>query len=194
MNKDKQTVIERFSQKGVFPPQMAFTLLIPLRNIFLSPKKLLSRLELKEDDTVLELGPGPGYFSSKIANKLTKGVLYLADIQQEMLDHAKRRLDKKGIKNVRYNLCDGNTLPYSDSFFDVIYMVTVLGEVQNKQTYVLEFKRLMKTGGTLSISEQAGDPDKLSQEEIIKLMDGSGFDLVNIFGTARNFTLNFKKK
>lgn len=38
-------------------------LLFPLRNIFLSPKKLIQRLELKEDHYVLEVGSGPGYFS-----------------------------------------------------------------------------------------------------------------------------------
>ena len=59
-------IIKNFGSKGVFPYQFAFTLLIPLRNIFLSPKKLISRLELKEDSIVLEIGPGPGYFSLKL--------------------------------------------------------------------------------------------------------------------------------
>jgi len=52
-----------FSGKGIFPHQWAFTLLFPLRKIFLSPKQLMERLELKENHIVMELRPGPGFFS-----------------------------------------------------------------------------------------------------------------------------------
>lgn len=38
-----------FAGKGVFPPQYAFTLLLPLRNLFLSPRKLIQRLHLADD-------------------------------------------------------------------------------------------------------------------------------------------------
>jgi ubiquinone/menaquinone biosynthesis C-methylase UbiE len=75
-------VIKKFASKGVFPHQFAFTLLLPLRNIFLSPKQLIDRLELEENFDVLEIGPGPGYFRLKIAQKLTKGKMVLTDIQQ----------------------------------------------------------------------------------------------------------------
>ena len=66
MENKKNSVIERFAKKGVFPYQFALTLLIPIRNIFLSPQKLIERLELKEGDNVLEVGAGPGYFSLKV--------------------------------------------------------------------------------------------------------------------------------
>lgn len=78
-----------FVTKGVFPHQWSFTLLFPLRNIFLSPKKLIQRLELKGKDKVLEVGPGLGYFSIPVARKIKNGKLYLADIQSEMLAYAK---------------------------------------------------------------------------------------------------------
>lgn len=186
-------VIKRFSQKGVFPHQMAFTLLIPLRNMFLSPKQLIERLELKDDSIVLEVGPGPGYFSVRVAKSLAKGKLYLADIQQEMLNYARKRLDKKGICNVEYSLCNGSTFPFSDSMFDLIYMVTVLGEIENKDTYISEFHRTLKDGGILSISEQTGDPDRLSPGEIDDLLTNKGFVFDKKYGTKRNYTLNYKK-
>ena len=84
----------------MFPPKYAFTLLIPFRNIFLSPKKLILRLDLKENHNVLEIGPGPGYFSTHVAKKLKHGGLLLLDIQQEMLDLSQKRLERMGIKNV----------------------------------------------------------------------------------------------
>ena len=185
--------IKKFAGKGVFPHQFAFTLLLPLRNIFLSPKQLIDRLELEENFNVLEIGPGPGYFSLKIAQKLTKGKMVLTDIQQEMLNYAKKRIDKKELKNVEYKLCNGTKLNFGNESFDRVFMVTVFGEVQNKEEYLREIHRILKRDEVLSISELAGDPDKMSLEELKDLVCANGFSLDKQFGSARNYTANFIK-
>lgn len=182
-----------FSGKGLFPPKYAFTLLIPLRNIFLSPKKLIERLNLKEDFAVLEIGPGPGYFSPKIAKVLIKGQLVLTDIQQKMLDFSRKRLEKRKIKNVEYKLGNGKTLDFENERFDRIFMITVIGEVVNKKEYINEIHRILKKDGILSISELAGDPDKLSTKELQNLVCPEGFKVKEQFGTERNYTMNFEK-
>ena len=183
-----------FSGKGVFPPRYAFTLLIPFRNIFLSPNQLLKRLDLREDHVILEIGPGPGYFSTHVAKRLTNGLLVLLDIQQEMLDYAKKRLDKKKVTNVDYRLTDGRCLDLEDSFFDRIFMVTVLGEVDNKDGYLEDIYRILKEDGILSISELAGDPDKLSLDEVQSLVSAHGFAVRDVFGGRFNYTVNFTKR
>ena len=194
MNKRSSSdLLTRFTNKGIFPYQFAFTLLIPARNIFLSPRQLISRLELKKDSHVLEVGPGPGYFSTRIAKVLTEGKLVLADIQQEMLDKARRRIQKKGFSNVDFYLCDGVKFQLPDESFDIIFLVTVIGEIENKDTYIKEFFRLLKKGGLLSISELKGDPDKMTITEIKELIKDSGFTFDRVFGNDNNFTINFKK-
>ena len=182
-----------FSGKGVFPPKYAFTLLLPLRNIFLSPKSLLKRLDLRDNHTVLEIGPGPGYFSVPVARQLRKGTLVLLDLQQEMLDMCRRRLEKRGIANVEYVCADGARLGFESKRFDCVFMVTVIGEVKNKDACLREIHRTLKEGGILSISELAGDPDKLSREVLQALVCPYGFKICGVFGTARNYTMNFRK-
>lgn len=182
-----------FSGKGVFPPKYAFTLLIPLRNIFLSPKKIIGRLNLKENFTVLEIGPGPGYFSPRIAKVLTRGKLILTDIQQEMLDYSRKRLEKRNITNVEYKLGNGKTLDFKNESFDRIFMITVIGEVDNKKEYLKEIYRILKEDGVLSISELGGDPDKLRTKELQDLVCPEGFKVKEVFGTERNYTMNFGK-
>jgi ubiquinone/menaquinone biosynthesis C-methylase UbiE len=191
---NKTSPVKSLTGKGLFPPEYAFTLLFPLRNIFISPQKLIDRLELREDSVVLEVGPGPGYFSAKVAQALPQGKLFLADIQKEMLDHAKKRLTRKKINNVEYHLCDVSSLPFGNDSFDAIFMVTVLGEIENRQKCITEFNRVLHKNGILSISEQAGDPDKLEAEEIKSLLQDSGFKFDKIYGTNRNFTINFRKE
>ena len=191
--KQKSDITKRFTSKGVFPYQYAFTLLIPLRNIFLSPRQLIKRLNLKDNINVLELGSGPGYFSAQIAKAIPNGHLALADIQQEMLDFAQKRLDKQGIKNVDYYLCDGNSFQFEDNSFDRIFMVTVIGEVENKTQYFQGFHRILKKEGILSISELAGDPDKMTIEEIKEFAHNHDFTFHELFGNEKNYTINFKK-
>ena len=182
------------SGKGVFPPKYAFTLLIPFRNIFLSPRKLIQRLDIKEDHNILEIGPGPGYFSTHIAKKLKRGRLVLLDIQQEMLDISKKRLDKRKITNVDYKLSDGNSFDLESNYFDRVFMVTVIGEVENKDKYLKEIYRILKDDGVLSISELAGDPDKISIDEIQSLVSVNSFEVIAAFGNKLNYTVNFRKK
>lgn len=180
--------------KGVFPPKYAFTLLFPLRNVFLSPKELIRRLDVKEEHQILEIGPGPGYFSTHIAKKLKRGRLVLLDIQQEMLDFSKKRLDKRKIANVDYKLTDGVRLDLESNVFDRVLMVTVIGEVGNKSNYIEEIHRILKKDGILSISELAGDPDKITIDELQSLVSAHGFEVYEVFGSKRNYTINFKKK
>lgn len=184
---------KNMARKGVFPYQFAFTLLIPIRNIFLSPKKLVQRLRLKDHHHVLEVGSGPGYFSAEVARAIPNGELTLTDIQPEMLDLARQRLARRKVFNTTYHLCNGFDFPFADNVFDCIFMVTVLGEVENKEEYIKEFWRMMRPQGILSISEQAGDPDKMSVEEIKALVSNFGFEFDGLYGRRNNFTINFYK-
>lgn len=194
MKKSKtDSPVRRVTGKGVFPYQYAFTLLIPLRNIFLSPKTLIKRLSLTPTSKVLEIGPGPGYFSAKIARSICNGKLYLYDIQKEMIDYARKRLSKRGIGNVQYSVADGCAFPFNDRMFDRIVMVTVFGEVDNKELYLKEIYRTLNDTGIVSVSETAGDPDRLTDREIIDLFKDHGFFLTQRYSGFGNVTLNFKK-
>ncbi len=51
--------------------------------------------------------------------------------------------------------------------------------------------RLLEDDGLLSISETAGDPDKLDQQELIALLATHGFTPVRQYGNRRNYTVNF---
>lgn len=187
-------IFRRLNTQAVYPHQLAFMLLIPLRNLVLSPQKLIERLELAPDQHILEVGCGPGYFSPTLARTVPQGWLTVADIQPKMLDYAKKRLQKYQITNADCYLCDGIKFDFPDQSFDRIVLVTVLGEVSRREEYLKEFNRLLKPSGLLCIAEAAGDPDKLSIEEINQLITANT-DLTpySNYGDLRNFTLNFKK-
>ena len=189
-----KTIWHGLTAKGaLFPHQLAFTLLIPLRNWALSPAELVRRLDLQPQQRILEVGCGPGYFSPALARAVPQGSLVLADIQPEMLAKARQRLEKRHITNAEYHLCSGSSFPFARGSFHRIVLVTVLGEVAEQAAYLAEFHRLLAPDGLLSISEAAGDADKLSRTELIQLLEQYGFSPVQQFGNDRNYTLNFGK-
>lgn len=185
--------LARLAGKGLYPPRLAWALLLPFRDLYLSPKVLAERLGLQENWRVLELGCGPGYFSPFIAKRLARGRLYLTDIQPEMVAKASRRLRRKGIHNAEVAHCDGKRLPYADGMFDAIYLVTVLGEVADQSLCAREMFRVLRPGGLVSVSEQGGDPDRMTLEEVEAVLSPAGFVLGRVYGKARTYTANFVK-
>lgn len=174
------------------PHTEARHLLNPLRGLILSPRKLARRLGLEPEYSVLEVGAGPGYYSVEIARRLTKGRLVLVDVQQEMLDMARERLEKAGLTNVEYWKADAGSLPADDASFDVVFLVAVLGEISDRSACLREAGRVLRPNGLLSLTEQLGDPDFISMPEILKLAANAGFKLCAKYGFRFNYTANFK--
>ena len=78
-------ILKQTFGRGMFPQKMSFALGLPLRNIVLSPRKLVARLAFSSTSHVLEVGPGSGFYSLEVARTLSNGYLELVDTQPRML-------------------------------------------------------------------------------------------------------------
>ena len=85
-----------------YPHQAAFFLNNPVRRAFSKPTRIVNSIRLTGSERVLEVGPGPGFYSVEIARRLTYGHLDLFDIQPEMLEKARRQLERAGFHNVGF--------------------------------------------------------------------------------------------
>jgi len=86
-----------------------------------------------------------------------------------MLELAALRLEKYGRANFSRVAGLAENLPFTDAVFDVVFMVTVLGEVPDRSAAISEAARVLRPGGRLSATEAAGDPDRLSGTELDEL-------------------------
>ncbi len=186
-------IFRRFGGKGTYPHELSFILDSPLRRLLLSPERLADRLHLAEDFWVLEVGAGPGYFSVEVARRLPAGRLILLDIQQEMLLKARRKIAKARLTNVDFVQANATCLPFGRGIVDVIFLVTVMGEVADPATCLCDSFRVLRSGGLLSITEQQGDPDALSLATVRSFAEKQGFELLEIHSKGKNFTANFRK-
>ncbi len=78
--------------RGTFPHEMSFILEWRWRNWLLSPEDLVKRLPLKKDSRVLEVGSGSGFYSVAVAKAIPEGKLELLDLQTEMLEKARLKI------------------------------------------------------------------------------------------------------
>lgn len=159
----------------------------------MSPKRLVKRLDLQPHFAVLEIGPGPGYFSIDAALSVPQGRLILVDVQQEMLDMARDRLQKRGLANVDYLRGDAVALPLESGSIDVAFLVAVLGEIPDPQAALREIRRVLRAEGTLSLTEHTlGDPHSLSTRDLARMTEEAGFRMVAQHGRWLSRTVAFR--
>lgn len=191
--KECRDVIKGYLGPGTYPYQLSFILGSALRRLVLSPEELAERLQLNEASWVLEVGPGPGYFSVEVARRLPHGHLELFDLQSEMLEKVRRKLETAGLLNVGFTQGDAINLPFCENEFDIVFLVAVLGEVSDPSACLQGIYRTLCPSGLLSITEQPGDPDFLPLPFVRALSEQQGFEFVESFGRRKNYTANFRK-
>lgn len=186
-----KSLFKRLTGEGIYPQEFAFLLDNPIRKIIISPKALAKRLHLKPQLNVLELGCGPGYFSAEVTRNIYDGNIFLFDIQFDMLNKCKAKLQREKIRNAHFVQGNATSLPFKNNYFDRIFLVTVLGEVTNPEQCIESIQRVIRMGGILSITEMKGDPDILTIEQVKDLVCGSGFKYLELYNTLKGYTLNF---
>jgi ubiquinone/menaquinone biosynthesis C-methylase UbiE len=142
---------------------------------FITRDRLREALAPRPGETVLEVGPGTGYYTLAIARSLLPGgVLDILDVQQEMLDHTMRRAGADALTNIRPRLGDAQALPYDDAAFDAAYLVTVLGEVRDQDAALRELRRVLKPNGRLVVGELFGDPHMVGEKTLRRRATAAG--------------------
>ena len=182
-----------FFGKGVYPAAHAGWLLHPLRRLIMPPRRMVQRLQLRPTDAILEIGPGPGWFSPDLARAAPQGRLTLFDIQPEMLDMAARRLRAASLSNFEPVAGDAQRLPFPPASFDLVFLVTVLGEIGDPAAAMREIARVLKSGGRVSITEQLGDPDHIPRAKLAQLAGEAALSIEASTGSPLLYTATLRK-
>jgi ubiquinone/menaquinone biosynthesis C-methylase UbiE len=165
-----------------------------------APHPLITRARLQEildprpGERVLEVGPGTGYYTLEVAERVTPdGRLDILDLQQEMLDHTMGRAAERGLSHVTPTLSDATALPYEDASFDAAYLVTVLGEIPDQEAALRELGRVLRPGGRLVVGELLGDPHYVRLAPLRLRAGGAGLSYAGRVGNAAGYFARFEK-
>ena len=110
--------------------------------------------QIKEGDTVLDLGSGAGN-DCFIARELTgeKGKVLGLDFTEEMVNKARINADKLGFNNVEFRKGDIEQMPIGGDSIDVVVSNCVLNLVPYKIKAFRETYRVLKADGHFSMSD-----------------------------------------
>ncbi len=166
------------------------------RRMLQPPRRIIERSGMRAGMTVLELGCGSGAFTPFVARAIgAEGRLLALDIQPKMLRQLERKLSApqfSDIRNVIPTLGSAYALPFTDSFFDLVYLVTVFQEIPDKGRALREARRVLKKGGILAITEFLVDPDYPLKRTTVRQATAAGFALEEVAGGLWSYTARFR--
>jgi len=144
---------------------------------FQNPKKILGPY-IKPGMTVLDLGCGPGFFTTEIARLLNgSGKVIAADIQNGMLDKVSQKISGTELEGiVQIHKCQEKSVNLTDQI-DFVLAFYSFHEMSSFNNIIDEIKSLIKQDGEIFIAEQKFHVRKKAFNEIIDKMRSKGFEI-----------------
>ena len=115
-----------------------------------SPAEHVIRFLDGKKGKILDLGCGSG----RNMVKVPKSEFYFVDFSEKMIEFAKKKAEKLGIK-ANFYVQDMSSLPFEDSFFDAALCISALHCVEgekNRENTIKELFRVLKPGAEVDIS------------------------------------------
>lgn len=157
-------------------------------------KKTIEHLQVSPGMSVLDAGCGPGRLSIPLAERIApNGVVTAMDIQEKMLDEVRKRSEKKVISNIRYLQGGIGEGKLEHNSFDRIVMITVLGEIPERETAMKELYNALKSGGKILIEETIRDPHFQRASVVREYAKKVGLIEVGHFGSRFNYIIIFER-
>lgn len=159
---------------------------------------IIERASARSGMRILDAGCGPGRLTIPLARLVgPSGEVVALDMQEGMLARVRAHAARLGLTNVRTlqaPLEQGSkTSELQSGGFDRVLLVTVLGEVPDRDAALAGLHAALKPGGILSITELIIDPDYVPHRTVTRLAQRAGFQQDRRFGNLLMFTANFKK-
>lgn len=108
--------------------------------------EILSRLDLRGDERILDIGCGDGRITARIASKVPKGSVTGLDCSLEMLSFAQGRFPQSLYPHLEFRYGDASDLDY-DNEFDLITSFACLHWILDHQPVLEGIRRSLRPGG-----------------------------------------------
>ncbi len=192
------TIVWRLSsRRACLPCPSWLGWLVELDNPFAREQRagnIIQHLDLESGMRVLDAGCGPGRVTIPLAQAVgAEGDVVAADIQSRTLERVRRKAREAGLTNVTFVELALGENKLEKSSYDRALLVTVLGEIPDRESVLREIHGALKPGGILSITETMFDPHYQSRKIIQHLAGPVGFRERAFFGNLLCFTVHLQK-
>lgn len=157
--------------------------------MFSDPIKNLKQLGIREDMIVADLGAGTGFYSIALGSLVPFGKVYAIEVIKDYVATIKNKAKDAHLNNVECFWGDiekiGGT-KIKDGIVDAIIVSNVLFQIEDKNTFIKEIKRISKTKGKVLFIDWADIPPHLgslspsrektiSKEKVLEMFEKNGF-------------------
>lgn len=159
-------------------------------HMFSDPVKNIGYLDIKDGMAVADIGAGSGYYTVEVARKVgSNGRVYAIDVQKDILDRVKNNAATLGIRNIEIVLANAEKIggtKLRENCVDRIVASNILFQIDQKDDFVLEMRRILKPGGKVLIidwasSNPAGEKHLVTKDMATGLMNKGHFKLEKEF-------------
>ncbi|HYN08391.1 MAG TPA: methyltransferase domain-containing protein [Vicinamibacterales bacterium] len=92
---------QRDTTGKLFPPEQLVLLEAPDRDEWQQPDRIMDKLNIADGARVADIGAGGGWFTIRLARRVgPNGRVFAEDIQPQMIESIRRRIDREGLTNV----------------------------------------------------------------------------------------------
>jgi ubiquinone/menaquinone biosynthesis C-methylase UbiE len=135
---------------------------------------------IKEGWTILDVGPGMGYFSIPMAQLVgPSGKVIAADLQKHMLDAIYRRAVRVGVQDrIILHQTQGDDLGVTQTI-DFCLAFWMVHEVRNRRRLLSQIASILKYDGTFLVAEPKVHVSKVNFNATLSLAQEVGFQVVD---------------
>lgn len=175
--------------------------------MFSDPEHNIEQLGLSDGHIVADFGAGSGFYSILAGKAVAPmGKVYAIDVQKDLLERLKKEAARQGVRNIDVLSGDLEKLGGSkirESSCDVVIASNVLFMAEDKKSFLLEAKRVLRPLGRLllidwsaSFSGMGPHSDHVVyKDDAIKLAKEAGFSFDReISAGAHHYGIIFRKQ
>jgi trans-aconitate 2-methyltransferase len=111
-------------------------------------RELIAKLNLKEDDEVLDIGCGNGKITAEISLKVEKGHVTGIDNSEPMIQSAKKNFPPSEYQNLSFEVCDAREIYFQEQF-NVVFSNAALHWVDDHKKVLNGISKSLKPGGRI---------------------------------------------
>jgi SAM-dependent methyltransferase len=163
--------------KRICPWWLGYVLASPVRRLFHDPAAIVQRY-IRQGMTVLEPGPGMGFFTLELARRVgPTGHVVAVDVQPRMIAGLKRRLARaRLLERVDARVATADSLGLSDlrGKIDFALAMAVVHETPGPGWFFGQVAETMKPGGMVLLAEPSGHVKDADFQAEIDAAAGAG--------------------
>jgi ubiquinone/menaquinone biosynthesis C-methylase UbiE len=185
------------SRRHSLPCPMWLRWMVELDNPFTKTNRahvIIEHLRVAPGMYVLDVGCGPGRLTIPLARAVGEnGCVVAIDVQAGMLKRAREKAEGEKLTNIRFVHAAIGQGTLERDRADRAVLVTVLGEIPDREAALTEIFAGLKPGGILSITEVVFDPHFQRQATVRQLATAVGFRHKALFGNRLAYTMHLEK-